>query len=215
MFSTQKFLSSLAKRQFKRLLYYPSAGNRHGFVTDFNADVIVFSDFRPKSLRTRRSFWRQFRQGAQHEIRLIVATPIARVFQIDRRKWGVFLFMDNNEAVRLIHKSGLRISTFIGVCDGCAEGGNYECVNEMPFFGKILDLMPETGMNYITDHSPYVLDGWERPRNVDNSFVLKNNGYKTSLMNDSVPGFRNRAYEFTIKKQYMMNEVKDPVPHPR
>jgi hypothetical protein len=210
VFNTQVFLQSLSKKLHNRLLYYPSAGNRHCFVCDLNADIFVFSDYRPKSLVARRSFWRYFiRDYAPQAIKLIAATPIARVFSIGQWKWGVYLFMDNNRAVEMIWKSGLEISTFVGVCDGCCEGGNYQCVNEMPFFGKILDLMPETGMYIITDHSPYLFDGdgWGEPRS-EHRFVLGDSAYETNIIGDRVSGFRNRVYEFIIRK-YTINEINN------
>lgn len=216
MFSSQKFLSSLAKGLYKRLLYYPSAGNRHGFVTDFNSDIIILSDYRPKSLGARRAFWRRFVLScAPQTIELIAATPIARVFKIKRRKWGLFLFIDNNIAVEMIRKSGLKISTWVSPSDGEAEGGSKYCVLEMPFFGKVLDLMPdEGGMYIVTDHSPYLFQGdsWGKPRQGDFRFVIGDNIYASSLISDRAPGFRNRACEFIIRKKCQVNEVKDPIP---
>jgi hypothetical protein len=96
----------------------------------------------------------------------------------------------------MIRKSGLRISTFIGVTDGCSEGGNYECVNEMPFFRKILDLKPiGRDMTVITDHSEYlplydfseVIGDHDGRYNV--FFLGKNNAFKSERLPGRVPGF--------------------------
>lgn len=213
MFSTQKFLSCLAQGRDKRLWFYPSAGSCHGFVCDSNADIIIFSDFRPKSRASRHAFWKIFHQSCDlHNVRLIAATNVSRVFRIDKQKWGIFLFLENNRAVKMIRDSGLQISTFIGVTDGCAEGGNYECCNETPFFEKIVTLMPDAGnMSVITDHSPYLFcgDGWGEP-NCKNCFILNDTVYETSLIKERVPGFRKRACEFVITKKCRVNEDGEP-----
>ena len=218
MFSTKKFLSSLAKGRYKRVLYYPSAGERDGgFVCDFDTDIIILSDFRPKTIRDRRTFWRQFRQGAApHEIRLIAATRISRVFRINRRKIGIFLFKENNEAITMIRNSGLKINTFFSKNDGCCEGGNLECCNELPFFSKILNLMPDDGGMYvISDHNTFLFTGsyhGNTMKDRDFRFVIGNTAYETSLISHR----EGRMPEFIIKKKCQVNEVKryDPVSSP-
>jgi len=112
----------------------------------------------------------------------------------------------------MIRKSGLKISTWIGVLDGCCEGGNPLCVHEMPFFGKVLDLIPDKGcMNIITDHSPYLFneDGWGKPRS-ENRFIFGDSLYETALIKERIPGFRKRACEFVIRKKCQVNDDGEP-----
>jgi hypothetical protein len=206
MFNTQAFLRSLSKTLHRRLLYYPSAGERDGFVCNFNADIFVFSDYRPKSISDRRAFWKQFRQSCTpQKIRLIKATPVARVFQINRHKIGIFLFLDNNDAVEMIRRSGLKISIFFSKNDGCAEGGNYQCVNQMPFFGKILDLMPDNdeGMCVLTSHNGFLFSGTYSGKLAGEKnfrFVVGNNTFVSSPLADHVPWSDWRPSEIIIKK---------------
>ena len=218
MFNTQAFLGSLSGLGL-RTLFYPSSGNRHGFVCGLNADIFVFSDYRPKSLYARRAFWRRFVLScAPHTIELIASTPIARVFKIDERKWGLFLFVDNNIAAQMIRKAGLRISSFVGHCDGCTEGGNYECCNRSPFMEKILALMPDDGggMYIITDHSPYLFKGgsWGKPRLGNFRFVIGDNIYGSHLISDRVPGFPERTCEFIVRRKSQLNEIEETIPRP-
>lgn len=63
----------------------------------------------------------------------------------------VRLYLDNNEALGLLKEAGVRISCFVGVCDGCCEGGNYECVNSTKWFDRVFSLNTNN-QYYITDH---------------------------------------------------------------
>ncbi len=47
---------------------------------------------------------------------------------------------------------GCQVHHFVGICDGCCEGGNRECVHERPFVRRLLRVAAD-GMSYITDHS--------------------------------------------------------------
>jgi hypothetical protein len=75
-------------------------------------------------------------------------------FTTSHGKTAWVLFEDNNDALLHLHQSGLKIHIYVGICDGCCEGGNWECVNENPFFGHVLSLAAPDGMAYFTDHSP-------------------------------------------------------------
>ena len=57
-----------------------------------------------------------------------------------------------------IRASQCQITTFVGICDGCREGGNYECVHSPPLLDKLLAAaaMPLT---YFADHSE-LLSNW-------------------------------------------------------
>ena len=71
------------------------------------------------------------------------------------------------------------IHSFIGICDGCQEGGNYECVHSRPFLHPLLSASAED-LVYITDHSDYLGHGtnFRRRRSVD---VSNDEGYDFSL----------------------------------
>ena len=59
---------------------------------------------------------------------------------------------DNNVTLARLHRARLSIHHFVGICDGCCEGGNHECVHERPFLSRVLPLA-DLGMAYTTDHS--------------------------------------------------------------
>lgn len=54
-------------------------------------------------------------------------------------------------ALRLCYEVRLKINCFVGIRDGCCEGGNYECVNSTNFFGRLSALIADSAF-YITDH---------------------------------------------------------------
>jgi hypothetical protein len=152
----QTVLTALLPQNPPRLLFYPSAGDEDGFVCDFDADILIFSDYRHKFIGTKHELWRKFlRFCTPHAIDEVGETEDVKIFRIDQRKWGLFFFLDNNSVLKLIQQSGYKIFWFIGKNDGCREGGNYECVNKTEFFSKILKLMSKSGMTYITDHGTY------------------------------------------------------------
>lgn len=144
-----------------RLCFYPSCGTRSPWVVaGLDADVFVFSDKLPRNARERERFWRDFKQGfASSGMRPILefATVRTRFFRL-HDKFLFLFFQDNNQALARIHHAGWQISTFVGICDGCAEGGNYECVHDDPFLSKIL-ATAANGMEYITDHSELLATG--------------------------------------------------------
>ena len=158
LYNPDKELIRLADLE-PRLLFYPSSGINKQRFFDQDYDVFVFVDNVTKWVRNkdlhgerRRNFWNQFKSNLPPDITLVGATDLVRVFRLGDQ-WGFLFFQDNNEVLWRIMKSFNRISAFIGICDGCAEGGNYECVNDAKFFKKVLGLMHPMGMTYLTDHS--------------------------------------------------------------
>lgn len=145
---------------YARLCFYPSCGKRSPWVAaGLDADVFVFSDKSAVSARGRERFWHEFQQGfASHGMHPILefATVGTRFFRFGR-KYGFLFFQDNNQALARIHCAGWEISTFVGICDGCNEGGNYECIHDEPFLSKVLTNAAD-GMEYITDHSRFLSD---------------------------------------------------------
>lgn len=66
----------------------------------------------------------------------------------------VILFMEDNlKTLERIRQAGLRICLFIGKNDGCRLGGNNICVNEIPYFIQLIDVLGDEWL-YVTDHGP-------------------------------------------------------------
>lgn len=77
------------------------------------------------------------------------------------RKTALLLLGDNNHVSERLLCSGLKVHHFVGICDGCCEGGNYECVNERPFLRRLMRIAVD-GMRYSIDHS-IPLQGLNQP----------------------------------------------------
>lgn len=138
-----------------KLLFYPSSGYDCRWLFDYDYDVFVMADYWPRTKDQRHRFWHFFKRNMGSEVSLVASTVRTRVFRF-RNKWGFIFFQDNNEVLERIRRSGNKISCFIGVCDGCREGGNYECVNDVTFLDKVMSFIHPDGMTYITDHSNYL-----------------------------------------------------------
>jgi|GEM_PF-2116782 len=93
-------------------------------------------------------------------VRHVFSTTRTIVFQCGE-KWGFLFFQENNEVLERIRRTGWKIQHFVGICDGCSEGGNHECVHEDPFLGKLLGVSSDQ-MDYFTDHSAFLQrrPGW-------------------------------------------------------
>jgi len=61
---------------------------------------------------------------------------------------------DNEYAIRLLIDAGLKINCFVGIQDGCVDGGNHECINSQNFFSRLSPLLPNEFL-YITNHLFY------------------------------------------------------------
>lgn len=64
---------------------------------------------------------------------------------------------DNNELLGLFLVRGIRISAIVIICDGCVEGGNYECVAGDGFFGRLMPVMAEK-FDFFCDHQAITLE---------------------------------------------------------
>ncbi len=159
MFDHDLFLRKL-KETHPRLLFYPSCGNDLiPCVLSLPYDVFILSDSSPQTSGDCSDFWQKITSDARtHSFTLSLKhrTKISRIFQFGN-KWGFLFFNDNNEVLEMITQSSFRVSAFVGIQDGCAEGGNYECVNEMPFLGKVLRASSQS-MDYFTNHSKVLED---------------------------------------------------------
>lgn len=134
----------------QRLCFYPSCG--YGLlwvVMQLDCDLFVFSD-KDRGFSRWSSIQADF---ARHRkpLELLERGPGFVQFR-SGRKTGVLLWEDNNQVlVRLLH-AGLKVHHFVGICDGCCEGGNYECVHDRPFVRRLMRVAAD-GMRYSTDHS--------------------------------------------------------------
>ena len=63
----------------------------------------------------------------------------------------VYVQDENPSVVRRLRDLGIRIGTLIGKNDGCCEGGNYECVNDVWFLRDVM-ATAELPLRYYTDH---------------------------------------------------------------
>lgn len=193
MFDPDAFLKNL-RQTHPRLLFYPSCGSQLlSCVLRLPYDVFIFADYGPKSQYERSDFWQAIvaepkrlpfrtydpnrwyyensRRNPELPLTLTYSTVRTRVFQYGN-KWGVLFFQDNNEVLQRIVQSGYRLSAFVGIRDGCAEGGNYECVNEMPFLGKVLSASMD-GMDYFTDHSSILEEPEKSFQGIDHRWFRK------------------------------------------
>jgi hypothetical protein len=67
-------------------------------------------------------------------------------------KRGFYFKMDNRAVFDILSASRLRLTHFVGLNDGCCEGGNDACVHDEPFLGRLL-ARTASPLCYITDHS--------------------------------------------------------------
>jgi len=158
-------LPVLARERFagfpshQRLCYYPSCGwGLLWAVMQLDADLFVFSD---KDRRYSRwsSIQADFRR---HGLPLeLVARGSDFVQFRSAGKTGLLFWEDNNLVLDRLQRTGLTVHHFVGICDGCCEGGNYECVHDLPFVTRLLRVAAD-GMRYSTDHSR-PLQGFQPP----------------------------------------------------
>src|SRR5262249_20304609 len=109
----------------------------------------------PRDDRSKEEFYRHLSRSVGG-VELLEKRPDWRMFR-KAGKDAYLFFNDNNDVLELIRRSACRIDCFIGIRDGCSDDGNYECVIKRSFFSNTLTLMPETGMDYITDHPELML----------------------------------------------------------
>lgn len=134
----------------QRLCFYPSSGYQLLWsVMQLDCDLFVFSD------KDRRySSWSQIQADFAHHRRPLELIARGSDFVRFRSgcKTGVLLWEDNNLVLDRLQLARLQVHHFVGICDGCSEGGNYECVHERPFVQRLMRVAAD-GMCYSTDHS--------------------------------------------------------------
>ena len=134
----------------QRLCFYPSSGYELLWaVMQLDCDLFVFSD-----KERRYSSWPKIRADfARHHRPLELVAHGSDFVQFrSGRKTGLLLWEDNNQVLDRLQQAKLQVHHFVGICDGCCEGGNYECVHDRPFVRRLMRVADD-GMRYSTDHS--------------------------------------------------------------
>lgn len=133
-----------------RLCFYPSSGDRALWVLmRLDCDLFVMADKWRAAVSWRRIQADFKKQGLPLELLHQSAGHLC--FRSQGKTAWIFI-EDNNLTLERLHRARLRIYHFVGICDGCCEGGNHECVHERPFLSRMLPLAAP-GMAYTTDHS--------------------------------------------------------------
>lgn len=149
--------------EYSKLCFYPSSGvDLIWAVMDLDCDFFIFSDKGNRYIN-----WEMVEKDFEKNKKQISIIKYCDDFIVFRsgEKTGFFIWKDNNIVIEWMNRCGLKVHHFIGICDGCCEGGNYECVNDRPFVTKLLKVA-SNGMKYITDHSeslqkkPDLPPGW-------------------------------------------------------
>lgn len=135
-----------------RVCYYPSSGSSIGSVFTLEGEDFFFSDY--SFSRQPETAWIRIKQQIP-DASLVELNSKFLVFK-EGNKRGYFFFFDNNQVIDLLHKFGVSLQTYVGVCDGCVEGGNVECTNNWPFVEKVVLSSDPKGMDYFVDHSDFL-----------------------------------------------------------
>ena len=116
---------------------------------DLDCDLFIFSDTFP-----RRAPWKTIERDFRRHKRpvLLVEESDSHIWFTSGEKAAVLIREDNNRVLERIRQELGEVHHFVGICDGCCEGGNYECVHDRPFLSRLLQLAAK-GMKYTTDHS--------------------------------------------------------------
>ena len=136
----------------KRIGFYPSSGTDLRRVFELDCNAFFFANY--SSSKTKDFY----KKAIAESIPKIQFIEINREFIVFSRgsKRGYFFMIDNNEVLQLMEKCNLRLNLFVGMRDGCMEGGNYECTNTIPFLEKIISLSSDVGMDVYVDHSAFL-----------------------------------------------------------
>lgn len=127
---------------------------------DRNAKVVFY----PSSCRYSDEF-----QDAPYDVIILNSNSIRRR---ERRGKVYCLNYDNNEILGLFLAKGIRLSAIVIICDGCVEGGNYECCARDGFFGRLMPVVTDQ-FDYFCDHKqlpfdvPARFDEFETPSYMD------------------------------------------------
>lgn len=134
----------------QRLCFYPSSGSELLWaVMELDADLFVFTD-----KERRNGNWARIEASFIRNRKPIELLEYGWDYLKFRSgdKTGLLLWEDNNNTIDRLTKAGCKVHHFVGICDGCREGGNLECVHERPFVRRLMRIAADE-MHYITDHS--------------------------------------------------------------
>lgn len=182
-------------KQTQKYCYYPSAGNNLRPTLNLDAQAFFFSDqihFDLKNILMRKI----------PDIKVFVDTDHFFVFETQGKR-GYYIFLENNVALEVIRKLTTKLDYFVGVRDGCEEGGNFECTNVPPFLEKIINFCSPEGMSIILDHSDF-LD--RNPEFIFGENYIKFENNLTEVFNHD-PIEETRLYSVT-KHKPMVHEWK-------
>lgn len=133
-----------------RLLFYPSCGQDMTTMLHLPFDVFVGAEKCERVAREYQEF-SQFAHPNTGKPRTPSCPEVINWSTRDGKRVCIFV-QENREVLDLLSKHAKRIDCFVGIADGCIEGGNFECVNDSLFFSKVIELTPPEGMEYLTDH---------------------------------------------------------------
>lgn len=165
-----RLMECLSPASHDRLCFYPSSGYALLWVImGMDCDLFVFSDKDPDRVN-----WPLIKADFEKHGKPIelIAQGANHVQFTSGGKTGLLLLEDNNLALGRIRQANAQVHHFIGICDGCCEGGNYECVHESPFVKRLMTVAAQ-GMRYTTDHSD-ALQEQHRHRKFVNGMRLSN-----------------------------------------
>ena len=123
-----------------RIGFYPSSGTDVSQVFGMKCDAFFVADY--------------FRRNILESCILEFNENFIVFEQGDKR--GYFFLKDNNEVLQLLEACNIKLSLFVGVRDGCEEGGNYQCTNAIPFLEQVIALACDDGMDVYVDHSRFL-----------------------------------------------------------
>lgn len=123
--------------------FYPSFGRDWSTIDQLPERYSVVCDY----IRYRELFERAERSGH----RVVHETDAGAVFRTAAGRVTVYVQAENAHALELLRVLGVQVSTFVGVDDGCSEGGNYECTNDVWFLRDVLSVATFP-LRYYTNH---------------------------------------------------------------
>lgn len=130
--------------------FYPSSWEDIDRILNIDADTFFFCDYRKR----RSLIDRILRRGPirERKARIIEENDNFFIFETDGKR-GYYFHLRNREVLEIIHQTAGLLDFFVGVRDGCAEGGNNECTNGASFLEILSRLTPPAGMTLYVDHS--------------------------------------------------------------
>lgn len=137
----------------QRSCFYPSSGTGINRVFSLDADTFIFADTDSSGRITRSRVNTILRNIPDANV--VTQNEKCLIFE-KAGKRGYFFNIRNREVLELIHQTIGHLDLFIGVRDGCEEGGNNECVNVPPFLELVTYLAPKSGMILYLDHSSFL-----------------------------------------------------------